>query len=65
MAIIVWIEITCEECTEGSGLRYRDLDTAKSLRAEFKSRGWVYKKVDVDGTFIDLCPTCKEMSKYE
>ena len=63
MAIIVWIEITCEECTEGSGLRYKDLDTARTLRTEFKAKGWVHKKVD--GGFIDLCPECKGLLKYE
>jgi len=58
MAIIQWIEITCDACTEGSGLRYRELDPASKLREEFKDKGWVRKRVD--GIMIDLCPECKD-----
>jgi hypothetical protein len=56
MAIISWIEITCDSCTEGSGLRFSSDTNAVQLRAEFKAKGWVRRKTD--GEFVDICPDC-------
>lgn len=59
MAIIKWIELSCDKCGDVvSGLRWQSDINGNGLREEGRLGGWV--RVRRDGEMLDLCAKCKD-----